>query len=339
MEEYYNQFKYYYLSNLEIIDILKSKNTKNFNDDWSDKLFYAIPAKFIEDWKTQFDFNNICKKRNLNEDIKIIDEQKIDEKKDKIIESMKNSKGLQKSIENFDIYDLHSSFIKSINYDEVSPYTKFYLITKNAWKSFDKKEDLIKKAKIDVRKGYKKIMIKSNNNNYFAIFYLKEDTKEVDPTTLNKCLNKIIIYNINNKEIEWIDDVIRFDIFDWFKIINYPNEEEENNKEFKYKDDTFIIQKENMTKFSVNEGSMISNKASKNDAKEDIDILKKLRINNIMVIKVKFSSFIIASMYSLSQIKGLFDYFNDIKKEKFFFELYISFFNSSSLSFNCSLSF
>ena len=312
MEEYYNQFKYYYLSNLEIIDIIKSKNTKNFNDDWSDKLFYAIPADFIEDWKAQFDFNNICKTMNLNEDIKIIDE-----KKDKIIELMKKNKGLQKSIKNLDIYELHFSLIKSIDYDEVSPYTKFYLITKNAWKSFDKKEDLIKKAKIDVRKGYKKIMIKSNNNNYFAIFYLKEDTKEVDPTTLNKCLNKTIINNINNKEIEWIDDVIRFDIFDWFKIINYPNKKEENNKKFKYKDDTFIIENENMAKFSVNEGSIISNKASKNDVKEDIDILKKIHINNIMVIKVKFSSFIIASMYSLSQIKGLYNYFQKNRKEKF----------------------
>jgi hypothetical protein len=310
MEEYYNQFKNYYLSNLEIINILTSDNIKNYNDDWSDKLFYAIPADFIEDWKKQFDFNDICKTMNLNKDIKIIDEQK-----DKIIELMKKNKGLQKS-KNLDIYEIHSSLKKSINYDEVSPFTKFYLINKNAWNSFDKKEDLIKKAKIDVRKGYRKIMIKTHKNNYFTIFYLSKNTKEVDPTTLTKCLNKTII-NIENQEKEWIEDVIRFDIFDWFKIIDYK--EDENNKEYKYKDYDFIIENENMNKLSFNEGSIISNKTSKNDAKEDIGILKKLHINNIMVIKVKFSSFIIASMYSLSQIKGLYNYYQKNKKEKFLY--------------------
>ena len=83
----------------------------------------------------------------------------IDEQKNKIIELIKKNKGLQKSIE-LDIHNLHDSVINYVREDEVCPYASFLLVSKNAWYSFDRNKDLAKNAKIKIRKGNRKILIK-----------------------------------------------------------------------------------------------------------------------------------------------------------------------------------
>ena len=189
-EEYYNQFKNYYLSNLELANILKSNNEKDLNNNkWSEELLYAIPkSNFIEKWETLFGYNDICKTMELNEDIKIIDEQK-----DKIIELLVKNKGVQRSIKDFDVGDLLCTSLQSNDNKDVFPYSDFFLVTKNVWDSFDKKKDLLNFGKIKVRKGYRKIVI-NHDDKYFTVFFLEKNKKGNDPNTiLKKNLNKIVI--------------------------------------------------------------------------------------------------------------------------------------------------
>ncbi len=316
MDEYYDQFKNYYLSSLEIINVLKSDNTEDFNNNWSDELFFAIPIDFIIKWKGLIGFDNICETINSNKNNKSIDEQK-----NKIIDIIQKNKGLQKSIKELGVHYLHDSLVDSIGTKDVSPYSNYLLISKNAWYSFDRKKDLAKYATIKTRKGYRKILI--NIKNYFVVIYLENIEKEVEPTNLEKCLNKIVIKIEKNDKKEWIEDLVRLNIYDWFKLIDYLPKGDNENKEYKYKDNIFRISKEQVSISFNNDISEIStddSSLSKSEISNTRKILREMNINNIIVAKIKKATFIIASMYSLSQIKGLFDYFNDIKKEKFFFE-------------------
>ena len=317
MDEYFDQFKNVYLSSLEIINILKSDNKEDYNNDWSDEIFFAIPFDFITNWKASFDFNNICEKMELNKNNKSIDEQK-----NMIIEKIKINKDLKKSINNIGVHDLHGSLLKSVGIDNVFPYNNFFLVSKKAWYSFDRNEDLAKYAKIKIRKGNRKILIKIEN--YFIVFYLEMSEKEVEPTNLEKFLNKIVINIENNDRKELIEDLVRLDIYDWFKSINYPPKGDNDNKKYKYKDNNFIITKEDLyVSFHKNISEIKSkySSMSKSEIKATRKILSELHFNTIMVVDVKKkSSFIISSMYSLSQIKDLFDYCNDLKKKILFFE-------------------
>ena len=318
-EEYFNQFKNYYISNLEITDILESNNEKDLsNNKWSEELFYAMPkSEFIEKWETLFGYNDICKTMKLNEDIKIIDQ-----KKDKIIELLVKNKGLKSSIKDFDVGDLRNPLLQSIGNKDVFPYSDFYLVTKNVWDTFDKNNELLKYGKIKVRKGYRKIMI--NHGKYFTVFFLDKNKKENDPNAiLKKNLTKIVIYYENNPN-EWIEDVIRLDIFDWFKLIEYPKKGVNDNKKYTYKDNVIYINKKDLKNPSFDKYSTIQkneNEISKSDNKDIIKILDELEYNNsIMIKKIRNATFIIASMYSLSQIEGLFRYFNNKNKIKIFNE-------------------
>ena len=316
MDEYFDQFKNYYLSSLDIINILKSDNKEDYNNDWSDEIFFAIPSDFIINWKSLINFNNICEIMELNKDNKIIDQQK-----NMIIELIKINKGLKKSINNIGVHDLHDSLVKSIGIDNVFPYKKFFLVSKKAWYSFDRNHDLAIYSKIKIRKGNRKILIKIEN--YFVVFYLEMNEKKVEPTNLEECLNKIVINIENNDNKEWIEDLVRLNIYDWFKSINYPPKGDNYNKEYKYKDNNFIIAKEDLYFSFYKNISEIQSKyssMSKSEIKATRKILSELHFNNILVVDVKKSSFIISSMYSLSQIKDLFDYCNDSAKKKLFFE-------------------
>ena len=319
-EEYYNQFKNYYLSNLEIANILKSNNEKDLNNNkWSEELLYAIPkSNFIEKWETLFGYNDICKTMKLNEDIKIIDEQK-----DKIIELLVKNKGLQLSIKDFDVGDLHNSLFQSKDNKDVFPYSDFYLVTKNVWDSFDKKNELLNFGKIKVRKGYRKIVI-NHDDKYFTVFFLEKNKKGIDPNIiLKKNLNKIVIYDEKNAN-EWIEDVIRLDIYDWFKIIESPKKGVNDDNKYIYKEKALYIDMKYLKNPSFGKYSAIQKKESeisKSDNKDIIKLLNEIEINSIMVKKIRNTTFIIASMYSLSQIEGLFKYFNNINKIKVFNEL------------------
>ena len=76
MDEYFDQFKNYYFSSLEIINVLKSDNTEDYKNDWSDEIFFAIPSDFIIEWKNLIGFKNICEEMKSNKDNKNIDKQK-----------------------------------------------------------------------------------------------------------------------------------------------------------------------------------------------------------------------------------------------------------------------
>ena len=144
MDEYFDQFKNYYFSSLEIINVLKSDNKEYYNNDWSDEIFFSIPSDFIINWKSLINFKKICETMELNKNNKNIDKQK-----NKIIELMRNNKVTKKQINNLDVNYLHNSLslVKSVGINDVSPYSDFLLISKNAWYSFDRNKDLSKNAK------------------------------------------------------------------------------------------------------------------------------------------------------------------------------------------------
>ena len=97
--------------------------------------------------------------------------------------------------------------------------------------------------------------------NYFIVFYLEKNVKEVEPSNLENCLNKIVIKNDEEDKKEWIKDLVTFDIYNWFKSINYQSKSSEN-KEYIYKDNVFTIEKGQLP-VSFNEN--ISKKKKKNN--------------------------------------------------------------------------
>ena len=114
------------------------------------------------------------------------------------------------------------------------------------------------------------------------------------------------------------------DISDWFKIIEYPRKGVNDNEKYIYKDNALYINKEYLKKPSFPKYTTIQkneSEISKSDNKDINKLLDEIELNNIMVKKIRNTTFIIASMYSLSQIEGLFKYFNNSNKIKVFNEL------------------
>ena len=314
-DKYYSQFKNYLFSNIKILNILNSDNKEDYNNDWRNDIFYAISSDFINKWKSLINFDKICLKMNINKNNKIDDNRK-----DEIIKLIEAIPNLDKSFQ-----DLKNEFSNEPIFNSIRKSTdltfrssQFDLISKNEWETFIEDNNFKDNGKVLIKKGNKKIMVKIDEK-FYIIFYLKNinsnpnvnNIKEILPHELDKYLNELIIeiYNDNNNEIgqakieKFIDELIKENIYNWLEKINYNNEK----REYIYEDINLIINEENRLKLSLNVSSI---------PKIDIEIstgksvLKELDyINNIIIIKIKNSSYIIASMYSLSQIPEFSDYF------------------------------
>lgn len=319
---YFLQFKNYFLSNVQLLNILNSDNIKDYDNDWSSDIFYAISSESIQKWKSLIQFDRICQLININKKNTIGD---MEEKQ--IIEYIQNIPNLEESMYKFKFKSLCESFLNSVNSSEedakkIFNFSEFDLISKNAWDSFVLKQKDKNDGKILIRKGKKKIVIKFDDNKY-NIIYLhtsrqNTDYKDIPPYELNFYLNELVFEISEHKDTfvsNFINEIIKININDWLDKINYK--EEFTRKEYIYNKFKIIISDKNRNKFRINDQliSVIENAESSNyglsiNKSMDKTLINQLKyINTIIVKRVKNTSYIIASMFSLSQIPEFADYF------------------------------
>ena len=297
--KYFLQIKNYILSVYQLLNILNSENTNDYKNDWDSNIFYAISRKTIEDWKLFIHFDEICKELNINKGIEAIDSGK-----EKIISHINKIPNLKESMDNNLAYEPLNNFPESNK--NISNYD---LISKNAWELFVKDKTFKNDAKILIKKGYKKIIIKSDKYN---ILYLKKDiyAEDIPPNKLNEYLNEIEIKIIKaNDDINiLINEIIKEDIYNWLKKINYYDDP--YNCRYKYKNFELNIKSKKRIIFNTNFSSIYIKNESKITKYPNKKSIRDLNyINKIIVVKIKNTSYIIASMYSLSQIPEFSDYF------------------------------
>ena len=188
-------------------------------------------------------------------------------------------------------------------------FSKFNLITKNAWDSFVNDQRHENDSRILIKKGNKKIIIKLEDN-CFIILYL--NNKDISPIKIDDYLNEIEI-KIKNKNVEssiLIKEIIKDDIYNWLKKINY----QQNKVQYNYNNFDLDIIPKNRKEIYFNDNLSAIKKDRKKEAKiikaKEKKFIKNLNsINKIMVVKFTNTSYIIASMFSLSQIPEFSDYF------------------------------
>ena len=107
---YFLQFKNYFLSNIQLLNILNSDNINDYDNDWSSDIFYAISSESIQKWKSLIQFDRICQLININKKNTIGD---MEEKQ--IIEYIQNIPNLEESMYKFKFKSLCESFLNSVN--------------------------------------------------------------------------------------------------------------------------------------------------------------------------------------------------------------------------------
>ena len=308
------QFKNYLLSNEEIINLLSSEK---INNNWLNNDFYLVSREYMNQWKKIIHFDEICRNMDINENNKISIK---DIKKDIFIKSIKNYNINLNDIQKFSFIKLEDSLLgnsknSSNSTCKINVYDDFDLISKNAVEYINEDENITKYGKISVLKGMQK-MIVNLEQKYYIIFYLngKNDYNEyISPNKLNKYIRQIFLEIENQHSEELLNSFIHkinkkniYKIIEELKIDNISE-----NKEYTFKGLLkFIIYKKMDPVFSVKDISSIQGSVSKickNQTKSLITNIK--HINTIIVKKPHNSSYVIACMYSLSQIKELAEYF------------------------------
>ena len=301
--KYFLQIKNYILSVYQLLNILNSENINDYENDWDSNIFYAIPLTTIERWKINIRFDEICKELNINRDTKIIDSEK-----EKIISHINKIPNLKKLMDNLIYEPLNIS--SPFNFPELSNknISDYDLISKNAWELFVNK-NFKNDPKILIKKGYKKIIIKSDKYN---ILFLKKNiyNNDISPNKLNENLNEIEIKIIkaNNDIKTLINEIIKEDIYNWLKKINYYDDP--HNCRYEYNNFELHIKSKKRIVFNSSISCIYFTKEStilKYPNKKSIRDLNY--INKTIVVKIKNTSYIIASMFSLSQIPEFSDYF------------------------------
>ena len=300
--KYYLQFKNYILSNNQLLKILKSEN---YDNNWDDKIFYAISRKTICEWKKLIKFKELCSEINIT---------KVDSEKEKIINFIQKISSLNFSISSLKFDPLSNSLLNSKDrIDQTFEFSEFELISKDAWDLFVEEENHKNDGKILIKRGKNKIIIKFSNKN-FNIFYLKENknNKDILPNELDEYLNELVIEIINNQDIEpLINEIISDNINSFFHKIKYNQNQLEKVK-CKYNNFKLVItQKNYINDKSIGGNSSIhSIKTTKIINSNVKKLIKNLNyINKNMVIKISNATSVISSMFSLSQIPEFVDYF------------------------------
>lgn len=303
IDRIYFQIKNYKSSSDQIITIF---NNEKIDSNWIEDEFYAISSEYINKWKSLIHYNEIIdelNKRNRRDNIDDIIDKKI------IIKKIENLNINLNDINNLSFIELNSS-ISEDNIDtqkSINPYMDFELISKKAYESFIEDENNRNLGKISIKKGIKRILIKIPER-FYIIFYM--DNK--NGYNINqKNIIKLVIEIINEGNIdslnEFINTIIKINISDFFSQIKYDLLE--RKKQYIYKKVKFFLYQKREAIFSVNQSSINKiesqiNKSSTISLIRDIDY-----INTLIITKIKNSSYIIASMYSLSQITEFAQYF------------------------------
>ena len=313
--KYYKQFQNYYLSNLALLNILKNDNKQEYNKNWRDDLFFPIPLNYILNWQNLIGFMSICEKIKLN--YNKITNHKINQINKYLL--INESKNNTNPIDKLNFKSLYDSFLGTSK--NISPDSDFYLVTKNSLDSFVDKNSNQNTEKLLIRIGNKKIVVNINNN--LIIFYIEkkennENKENIQPYNLINFIKKTTIEteDKNAQMNELINDIIKMDIYDFFREVNYPKKGNNENNKYIYKNIVLIILGDKTLKVSFNLGPSIPTKISSISQSfiQDAVAYCLNYVNTIIVKKIKNSSYIIASMYSFAYIKSIVEYFFDQKK-------------------------
>lgn len=198
------------------------------------------------------------------------------------------------------------------NKEHICPNKSFYLISRKFWELINLDKNNEYSGKISIKTGKNKILIKCSNNQIILLKLMNNKDVNIEPKNLQKYL---IQYIINFDDLQDENEIN--------KLINEINKMDLIDLEQKIRDN-FLIINDKKLKIQLKEALNISfniddssiNKISTSLNEEEIKNLEKVRsilnVNYIcqtFVPKIKFCTYIIASMYSLSQIPEFTDYF------------------------------
>ena len=307
------QVKNFILCNNKILNILKGNNTQN---DWKEDVFYAVSNDDITNWKNYLGYKEICKELKNQGNKKLISDEDENWCCSIIKNNMRVKKSIQSTFKNSTIYTSLYSTLNITEKDNISPNTYFYLISKELWELFGLNKNKEFSGKIPIIEGKNKILMKFNHNKIILLTLANNENFNVDIANLEKYLIQYIIdFNELNDENEinrLIEKIKNMDPHDFKKKIE--------NDSLLIDDKKINIQIKNSLDISLNLNINSIIKCSQNLDQEYVKkMLESLsEVPNIreakyicksIVRKVKFCTYIISSMYSLSQIPEFTEYF------------------------------
>ena len=309
------QVKNFILSNNKIYDIL---NDNIIQEDWKEDIFYAVSNDYILNWKKNIGYKEICKELHEKGNKKIITDEDKEWCCPLIEKNIKGKKLTQKNFTNSTIYDSIFSTINIFNFKDspkkISPNTYFYLISRELWEILGLAENKEYSGIIPIITGKNKILIKFESNKIVLLSLINKS--KVDPLNLEKYLIQYIIYFNNLQNEKEINNLVK-------KIKNMDLTEFEKKNGYLLIDNKklSIQTKEELDiSFNINIQSIMEKSENDNrneeELKEEINSFhKKQSIKEVnyvcksLVRKFSSSTYVIASMYSLSQIPEFTDYF------------------------------
>ena len=328
--KFFLQLKNFILSNKEVLDTL---NANFIQEDWKEDIFYAFSFDYILKWEEYIGYNEICKELQNRGNKKLIS----DDDEEWCCSIIRNNMNKEKELElnqsireNKDIYTtffLTTNSISEDNKEHICPNKSFYLISRKVWELINLDESNEYYGKISIKTGKNKILIKCSNNQIILLKLMNNKDVNIEPKNLQKYL---IQYIINFDDLQDENEIN--------KLINEINKMDLIDLEQKIRDN-FLIINDKKLKIQLKEALNISfniddssiNKISTSLNEEEIKNLEKVRsilkVNYIcqtFVPKIKFCTYIIASMYSLSQIPEFTDYFFCNKNNQLFNSLLLS---------------
>jgi len=318
--KFFVQLKDFILSNKEVIDALSGDFIQ---EDWKEDIFYVVSFDYILRWEESIGYNEICKKLQNRGNKKLINDDDEEWCCSIIKNNMNKEKEFSQSIseiKKIDTSNLSDGDIKENN----NPNSSFYLISTKFWELINLDERNKFSGKISIKTGKNKILIKYANNQIILVKLVNNKNVNIEPKNLQDYLNQYII-NFDNLQNEneinkLIDEIKNMDIIDFEQKIK----------------DNFLIIRDKKLRIKLKEALNIFdassiNKESRSLNAEEINNLEKIRsilsVNYICqryAKKYKLCSYIIASMYSLSQIPEFTDYFFGSKNNALFNSLLLS---------------
>jgi len=308
------QVKNFILCNYKILNILNGNNTQ---DNWKEDIFYAISNDDITIWKNYVGYKEICKELKKQENKKLIDDE--DERWccSIIKRNILKKKAIQNNFRNSTIYTSLFSPLKLKEEKEyISPNTYFYLISKELWELFGLNKNKKFSGKIPIIEGKNKILMKFKENKIILLSLAKNDETNIEITNLQKYLIEYIIdldeIRDENEINKLVEQIKNMDILDFKKKIE--------NDFLLIDDKKLSIQTKDALDISLN---LNINSIIKDNQALDEEFVKKMLnsfaevpsisdvkyICKVIVRKVRFCTYIISSMYSLSQIPEFTEYF------------------------------
>ena len=311
------QVKSFILSNEKILDAL---NGNIIQEDWKEGIFYAVSNNEITDWKENIGYKKICEEIHKRGNKNLITDEDEEWCCSLIEKNIKGKKLAKKSFGNSTIYTSLFSTINIVNFNDsknhISPNTYFYLISKELWELFGLAENKEYSGIIPIMTGKNKILIKLGNNK-IILLKLNDNNSRVDSLNLEKYLIQYIINFDNSQKENEISKLVE-------KIKNMDVKDFENKNNYLLIDDMKLniqTKHELDITFNVNIKSILKNSQNDNKNKEELEeeiknsFQKRQSIKDVnyicktIVRKIKHSTYVIASMYSLSQIPQFTDYF------------------------------